>query len=204
MRGKQWSHWGIDPGQIHSICLNRSVKGSQFTKNTITIPALEITSPAGIKFLIEGTLNDVTSKGICFHIHNTLQDLISIWPLYLVYLNVAPILEKKETALYPLKTLEKIDFMIEKPEQLLGHYLDYFQSCKTQPSFLMPAWSSKIFKEDEKDFIHTMEQRSFIDISPFPDDYLRWLFLRDPSPSAQGFYHLKTRIDPTLFMPLLP
>lgn len=203
MRAKQWSHWGIDPGQIHSICLNRSVKGSQFTKNTITIPALEITSPQGIKFLIEGTLNDVTSTGICFHIDNTLQDLISIWPLYLVYLNVAPILGRKETSLYPLKTLEKMEFMIEKPEQLLGHYLDYFQSCKTQPSFLMPAWSSKIFKEDEKDFIHMMQQRSFIDISPFPDDYLRWLFLRDPSPSAQGFYHLKTKIDPTLFNPLL-
>ncbi|NDE82647.1 MAG: hypothetical protein EB051_03405, partial [Chlamydiia bacterium] len=81
LRGKQWSHWGIDSNNIHSICLNRSAKGSQFTKNTITIPGLEITSPAGIKFLIEGTLNDVTCKGICFHIDNTLQDLISIWPL---------------------------------------------------------------------------------------------------------------------------
>ncbi|MCX6989302.1 MAG: exodeoxyribonuclease V subunit gamma [Chlamydiae bacterium] len=199
---QQSAQWGLLSEEIHSISLQVSCRHIQRSKGKITIPALAITGPQGNRFIIEGTLSEVSEKGILFHVDNTVKDLMSIWPAYLIYLQVARCLERKETAMYALKKPEKMQFVIEEGEEILGSYLEFFHSCKASPSFLMPAWSSWILQSEEKEFVRAMKQKAFVDTSPFPDDYLRWLFLRDPSPSVEGLYALQQRIDPRVFSSL--
>ena len=66
----------------------------------------------------------------------------------------------------------------------------------------MPAWSEWILENKEKEFLKKMEGKSFLDTSPFPDDYLRWIFLKDPSPSLEGLHALQKRMDKKIFEPL--
>ncbi|MCX6989929.1 MAG: exodeoxyribonuclease V subunit gamma [Chlamydiae bacterium] len=194
--------WGIMKEDVVSFHFSETCKTPVLQGSRWSLPALHIKSPMGTLFTIEGTLPDISDKGLLFYGENKIKDLVSIWPLHLLFLQTKSLAGIEAKTLYMTKKPEALLFDIDNPEDLLGSYLDYFMSCKSQASILMPAWSEWILENNEKEFIKKMDGRSFLDTSPFPDDYLRWIFLRDPSPSAEGLHILQKRIAKKIFEPL--
>ena len=93
---------------------------------------------------------------------------------------------------------------ISDPEHILGLYLDCFLDSSECTWGLMPEWAETVITGNTEEFLKILKKGDFLNTSPFPDDYLRWLFLKDPLPSMEGFHAQKERIGPKMFEPLLP
>ena len=194
--------WGIKKEDVVSFHFSDNCKTPVLQGSRWSLPALQIKSPSGTLFTIDGTLSDISDKGLLFYGENKIKDLVSVWPLYLLFLQTKSLAGIEPKTLYMTKKPEALLFDIDNSEDLLGSYLDYFMSCKRQASILMPAWSEWILQNNEKEFVKKMDARTFLDTSPFPDDYLRWIFLRDPTPSLEGLHALQKRISKKIFDPL--
>lgn len=199
---EQLKQWGVAKEKIFSVTLSDSCREPSVVENRWFLPSLTIKSPLGTVFKIEGTISDVSTKGLLFHGENKIRDLVQVWPLYLVFLQIQSQIGCASKSLYLTKKPEELFFDIENPEAFLGGYLDCFNLCKAKASLLMPAWSEWILENDEMEFEKKMQARSFIETSPFPDDYLRWLFLRDPSPSLEGLHAQQKQIQRKIFEPM--
>ena len=197
-----FKQWGINKEELVSFHFSETCKMPILQGSRWVLPALQIRSPLGTLFTIDGTLSDISNKGFLFYGENKIKDIVAAWPLYLVFLQAKSLVEIESETLYMTKKPEALVFDIDSSQDLLGSYLDYFLSCKNRASILMPAWSEWILENKEKEFLKKMEGKSFLDTSPFPDDYLRWIFLKDPSPSLEGLHALQKRMDKKIFEPL--
>lgn len=188
------SDLSISPMQIGSITL-ASGRGED--------SSVEVEGPSGSTYHLSGVIDDVCDRGLIFHGEDTYRDLVSVWPIYLVFLCAASRIPGQGKDLILTKEGKVLTFNIEDPHALVGSYLDYFMESLKAPSFLMPSWSEAILNGDEKELGKIMKKKDFIDVSPFPDDYLRWVFLRDPPPSPKDLITSYDKVAKNVFYALI-
>jgi exodeoxyribonuclease V gamma subunit len=195
--------FGIQKADLFSIHLSLACRQASFHDGAWSIPAITLKSKNGQNFIVEGTIENVCPSGFVVHGENQIKDLISIWPLYLVILSVADRISLLDRKIFLTKKGEIVDFDCFHALDLLADYLDFFQGCKNRASFLMPSWSEAILDKNENDFEKKMKRKDFLDVSPFPDEYLRWIFLKDPTPSIDGLHAFEKILPEDVFKPLL-
>ncbi len=131
---------------------------------------------------IVGKLQQLSSEGFLFWGENRMADLLRIWPSYLVYLNLPE--GKQAPNLILLKNKKKVLAPpIQDPEALLKTYLDYYEKAKRSFSPLFPEWAAALFKGSLEEFEKAMKMKD-----RFSDEYLNWLFARDPDLSAEALF----------------
>jgi exodeoxyribonuclease V gamma subunit len=195
--------FGIQKADLFSIHLSQACRQAIFHDGIWSLPAITLKSKKGQNFVVEGTIENVCFSGLVVHGENQIKDLIAIWPLYLVILSVADKISLVDKKIFLTKKGEIVDVEFFNASDLLADYLDFFQECKTRASILMPSWSEAILDHNENDFEKKMKKKDFLDISPFPDEYLRWIFLKDPTPSIDGLHAFERILPEDVFKPLL-
>ncbi len=196
------SSFSIYPQDIVSFHLRDACMSPQQLREICSLPPLRIKSPKGTEFVIEGIIPDISPRGMLVPGENKVKDIIAIWPLFLAYLCSKDKTEYKGELMFLLKKGEAISFDIPSPEETLGAYLDYYLEAKNVLSFLIPAWSEYILEDKKEEFAKKMKSQEFLDVSPFPDDVMRWIFLKDQPPSLEGMEGLRSRIHSKIFNPI--
>ena len=140
-------------------------KIEKIDENRWICPPLKIPLPTGKEVIIEGTLPNITSKGLLFYGTSTLTDRLKIWPLYLVFCLSAPDIFSKN--LLFLKSNDRLHLTNYDPFQALIDYLYYYQVGLQTPSPLLPAWGESFLKKGyvalEKTIHQTLRFPSFQD-----------------------------------------
>ena len=130
------------------------------------------------------------------------NDLVTIWPLFLAYLSSINLLEGFDPKLLSIKKGSILDFSIPEPMKLLGLYLDYFCLSKKRASLLHPQLAESLLTGSVDDFLKKMESGTFTDVAPFADDYMRWVLMREDLPEKSSFYRQEASIPKEVFKPL--
>lgn len=145
---------------------------------------IKVGMPGGYSAAISGKLHNCTSKGLLFYGEDCLEDLVKVWPLFLIYLHSFK--EAPQCILFT-KTAEVKQFYIEDPLILLQRYLEYYQlSCQT-PSPLIPPFAEPLLKGGEADLEKEIAK---IGASQFgiQDEILSWLIARDGALSGSAIH----------------
>jgi exodeoxyribonuclease V gamma subunit len=144
----------------------------QVGEKLFLFPPLTLSLSDGQEVHLIGSLPDISKQGLLFHGTDNLKDLMKVWPLYLVFLNLELpcaknlLLTKSGT----VWTLPHSD-----PRQLLVNYLEYYQRSLKEMSALMPDWAEGILKGAAMSNSFTL---------PYVDPYLEWLAMRPETPLA--------------------
>jgi len=154
------------------------------------IPPLLLPLDKGRSATIEGTLSDITSKGLLFHGEKKLHDLLKIWPLFLIFAcsNVPA-----EKHLLLTKTGETLSFPGLDPHHALASYLLYYEKGLITPSPFLPAWSASFLEKGPE---HLMKK-----IEAATDPYVAWIF-RPNHYSAQCLFETWSPLLQDTFKPL--
>jgi exonuclease V gamma subunit len=164
---------------------------------------LIVEGPSGALYHLQGRLEGVCPRGLIVQGDDSTSDLVTIWPLYLIFLSLVEARPEQGKDLILTKASTTLSLDVERPRLLLGAYLDYFMQSQKSPSFLMPMWAESILTANIKEFTKKMAKKEFLEVAPFPDDYLRWVFLRDPPLTEEVFYSFYERVVPHAFSPLV-
>jgi exonuclease V gamma subunit len=113
---------------------------------------------------IVGTLDNVCLQGLLFHGENKMEDLLKVWPLYLIALNLPISIEPN--LLLTKKGVKKENFF-ENPREALERYIGYYQTASENLSILMPKWGKSIL------------QQGAVEPKTEDDEVLEWVFRRD-------------------------
>ena len=108
------------------------------------LPPFELSLGGGRHATVTGTLLDVTSKGMLFHGEKKLDDLLKIWPLFLVFACVEGNSTKE---LLLTKTGERVAFPGLNPFESLKNYLLYYEKALHSPSPLLPSWGASFLEK---------------------------------------------------------
>ncbi|MBM3207535.1 MAG: exonuclease V subunit gamma [Chlamydiae bacterium] len=193
--------WGINKNQVRNVHFQSACQREfEVDKNSI-LPGLSITTPKGRKFLLEGILSDVSDRGLLYYGEDSFKGLVSIWPIYLVFLVAQKKYQRWDESLFALKKAAHCELFVEEEQLLLGQYLDYYYEAKFSPSLLIPELAESILLNDYQAFCKHLQEKIHDDT--FVDDYVRWLFFRDSMPTKEGFEELRRIIPESLFAPLL-
>lgn len=143
------------------------------------LPPLTLPLSDHRRAIIFGKLPELSPEGMLFHGTHQLKDLVKIWPLYLVYLNL-PLSGKRELLFTKNgKTIKPVS----NPQERLRRYIEYYELALNNLSPLMPDWALSLVKGDVRELYKAM-QTSFE--SPFfPDRYIDLIAVRDPLPKAE-------------------
>lgn len=158
------SELGLSSGEIISLDLKPG--------------AHQVTLGEGRRGVLFGKLEHVTPLGLLSFGTHQLKDLVKIWPLYLVYLQVV---KGGGTELLCAKNGKRISPPTD-PHQALLSYLRYYELALDHLSPLMPDWVASFKKGDAADLNKAL--LSSFRAPFFPDPYLDWIAARDPLPSA--------------------
>jgi exonuclease V gamma subunit len=127
----------IDPALVFSLELTPHAKAiTQISDQLVVAPPLQIGGT-----LLQGIIEGVTHKGLLFHGEESTEDLLKIWPLYLIVQSVLG-----DSLLLLTKKEEAAKISIPNPLEALQRYMDYLQKSLQSPSPLLPAWGRRIFK----------------------------------------------------------
>ncbi len=126
----------VNRQEIFAIELKVSCeKPTRLDEYTWIYPALHLKDK-----VIQGRIEDLTPQGLLFHGDDSLADLLKIWPIYLVALQLLPDL--------PLLLTKKgkTSKIVPHPDAL-EKYLLYAEKALTIPSPLVPKWARSILIE---------------------------------------------------------
>jgi exodeoxyribonuclease V gamma subunit len=145
------------------------------------LPAIDVPLKSGGTAKVVGKLADLSMKGLIYHGKDDLKDLVKAWPLFLIFVNLPDFGVSCQHQLLLSKEGKAKKFELENPLSFLSDYLAYAELCCQNISPLMPDWAKAILQgevEDLRKSIHSSKG------SNFSDEYLDWLFAKDPEPLA--------------------
>jgi exonuclease V gamma subunit len=148
------------------------------------LPPLRIELSEGCTAILLGKLEMLSSQGLIFYGKDELQDLIKVWPLFLIALQLPRF---TQGALHLLKSGKRRTFSLSCPLEALRRYIAYYELSLQNVSPLMPEWSEALLQGSAQELEKAIYASS--QCAVFPDPYLQWLFSRDPIPSASLLYH---------------
>lgn len=166
---------------LFSISLSKECKKTeQLACGNWIAPSIEIPFD-NQKIQIIGTLRDLSKKGLVTKAANHLEELINIWPIYLIYLILQPQMHQNHSQLLSLKDGSYFPLQIKDPISSLQKYLGYFfHACQTI-SPLKNAWAKSLLLGTEKDFEKNLIEDSHPNTTKMQDPYEKWL-------QRRGFY----------------
>jgi exodeoxyribonuclease V gamma subunit len=191
---------GIGPEDLFSIELSETCRKAVKQGARWIVPALELTLDNDCKVVIKGELFPVSGDGmICVGHKNKIEEMMRIWPQYLVFLCVAPSLGVTPECILAFSNRRAVK--IENPEQQLKKYLTYFLRSYDRPSPLKAEWSSVLMEKKQVEFENKILPRGYQE--SFIDPYASWLFKRGPVPKVEDLYVLWQKDWEEALFPLL-
>ncbi len=155
-----------------------------------------------ISITITGTLPSLSLKGMLSFADNSLDEIIKLWPLYLIYLNL---IEKTHFAkeLIFLEDEKSLNFK-GNPKEALQAYFRYYLIGQHYASPFMPEWIKPLFDQDEERLEKAIQQKMMPFHEEYKDEWLSWLYIRDGLPSARFILNnwspvFKTFLTPYIF-----
>jgi exonuclease V gamma subunit len=131
---------GIDPSSVFSLELTPHAKVlKRISDDFMVAPILKIGD-----IQLQGIIEGLTPQGILCHGEESMEDLLKIWPLYVITLAVLG-----KTSLLLTKKGVITDIPLVDPLETLERYIGYLQKSLQTPSPLLPAWGRRIFKGGE-------------------------------------------------------
>lgn len=156
----------------------------------------------GISITITGTLPSISLKGMVTSTENSLDEVIKLWPLYLIYLNLIENSPFAQALLF-LEEEKSLHFKGD-PCEALQAYLRYYLIGQQFASPLMPEWTKPLLDQDEERLEKAIQQKMMPFYEEYKDEWLSWLFIRDGLPTARILLKnwspvFKTFITPYIF-----
>jgi exodeoxyribonuclease V gamma subunit len=152
------------------------------------VPALHIPVGRDYTAVITGKLSDLSPQGLIVHGSLNGSDLLKHWPAFLVYLA----LSKVNIPWKPFLLLSKDGKIRNAPKEdpllLLANYIVYCQSAKRQLSPLMPHWGVALLEGSCADFEKKVAATLDSAVNSYEDPYVKWMFLREPSPCPKELF----------------
>lgn len=143
-------------------------------------PAIEL-SFENQKISIIGTLTDLSVKGLISKAENHLEGLVTIWPIYLIYLILQPQMHQSQPQLLSLKDGSCLPLEIEDPISSMQKYLCYFFHARQTISPLKTNWAKALLLGTKGDFEKTLINDKQTNVAKMQDAYEKWL-------ERRGFY----------------
>jgi exodeoxyribonuclease V gamma subunit len=129
---------GVSPQEIYTVELKTGCEAPiQLEERRWIYPALNFMGKE-----IQGTIEGLSPHGLLSHGDDTLADLVKVWPLYLIALQLFPSLPLLLTKKGKVCSKNVID-----PKNALSRYLLYAEKSFNAPSPLFPSWARAIFTE---------------------------------------------------------
>ncbi|HRD55723.1 MAG TPA: exodeoxyribonuclease V subunit gamma [Parachlamydiaceae bacterium] len=138
------------------------------------VPALEIACQDR-QIKIVGSFLNVSSKGLLVHAKFSKEDIVKVWPDFLVFtavMNLHPIAQKE---IIFLKCGKSRSAFFDAPLKYLEDYLSYYFKGLENASPLIPEWVSHFIYEEKEDLSEKIENSLNQDFHPLYNDYLHWL-----------------------------
>ena len=164
----------IDPASLFSIELHPlCLAPVQISKDRFVYPSLKIRAPSGEVKELQGTIENLSDKGLVVHGENSLEEMLKQWPIYCV---TQAVLGEKGSSLCLTKKAAMTHVKIENPLEALSRYLGYLQKSLETPSPLLPIWGRRLFKGEElpekpeDDILEWAERRALL---PSPQEWAR-------------------------------
>lgn len=149
------------------------------------LPAVKVPLKEGRVAHVVGKLRDLCPRGLLFHGTEKIEDLVKIWPSFLLSLQLPE--QIPGGALLLTKSGKNKTWELEDPLQALADYLDYYEIAKENPSPLIPDWASALLLEGPEELAKAM-RASASSRRGYVDEVLEWFFAREKMPSAHVIF----------------
>ncbi|MGB7128291.1 MAG: exodeoxyribonuclease V subunit gamma [Candidatus Rhabdochlamydia sp.] len=165
---------------LFSISLSKECrKIEQLNCGNWIAPAIEL-SFENQKVHITGTLTDLSTRGLIAKGSHHLEELIHIWPIYLIYLILQPQMNVK-ASLLSLKDGSCLSLKIKDPISSMQKYLCYFFHARQTISPLKTTWAKALLLGTQSDFEKVLTDDHQPNAARAQDVYEKWL-------ERRGFY----------------
>lgn len=173
--------FNLQPESLFSFTLSKECKRTEQLKDGNWIaPAIELTFE-NKKIHIIGTLTDLSAKGLISKTANHLEGIVSIWPIYLIYLILQTQINQGSSQILSVKDLSCFTLQIADPIATLQKYLGYFFHARQTISPLKINWAKTLLLETKNDFEKTLMDDKQSHSTRTQDAYEKWL-------ERSGFY----------------
>lgn len=178
---------GLFLEDVFSVEFNSACQKPVLQGTTWIVPALKM-GP----YLIEGTLFDVSPKGLLIFKKNSKEMAFELWPKCLILNKAASLL--KDLVSIDRKILflgdGKIeDVSVDNLEDLLKKYLDYTLLCRHNPSLMMPKWALSVLTMDKEELLDSLDDSMNDSFNSFYNEYISWAVARGSlSEADSGFF----------------
>ena len=141
---------------FYSVEMKGFLTGQKKEKDTLYRSSVKV-NVDGEVIEIVGTLSNVTKRGFLVPSSFSFFSLLKKWPEFLIYLSAEG---KDSPDIIFLKDL-KIKKASFDPEKALGSFLNYYQLCKSQVSFLTADLAKFLFEGQIDKFSQHWKEKSF-------------------------------------------
>lgn len=196
------SQFDLQMNALFSINLSKECrKIEQLPCGNWIAPAIEL-SFENQKIHIVGDLIDLSTKGLISKGSNHVEDLIHIWPIYLLYLILQPQMHLK-SSLLSLKDGSCLPLEIKYPILVMQKYLRYFfYACQTI-SPLKTNWAKVLLLGTRSDFEKILIKENQPNTTRTQDVYEKWLERRGFCFDAQETWNYWTPMFQDVFSELI-
>lgn len=171
---------------LFSLTLSKECKKIEQLENGNWIaPAIELDFD-NQKIHIIGTLTDLSDTGLISKSANHLEGVITIWPIYLIYLILQPQMRQSSSQILSVKDGSCLRLQITNPVLSLQKYLYYFFHARQTISPLKKSWTKILLLGTKKDFEKALSDDSQPNLAKMQDVYEKWLERRGFQFEAQS------------------
>ncbi len=136
----------------------------------------------GTTATIEGMLDGIGPEGFVYHGENKIDDLVTLWPLFLVYLHGV---KTSKPTIFFTKAKESQTFALK--EASLQKYIEYYQLAHHFASPLIPKLAKPLLQGTKEELEKKLEELIYSEFAQ--DSALKWLFDRDKMPNSDAIFH---------------
>lgn len=174
---QQLSDHGICQSSLFDIeFVSSCLKPQEVSANRWHLPAIQIPYHGGT-VSITGALSTVCKEGMVVMGKSSLGDLWKSWPQFLLFsyaCQIHPHRMKKQLLFVHPNGTKTFKAFFEDPSPHLIRFLDYYFSCLSSLSPLMPDWLDPILKGDAPALKKMIEKQLTDPFSVSYDDYTHW------------------------------
>lgn len=154
------------------------------TQKQIFLPPLTINTLSNKSVKITGKLFPFCSEGFIVNSKDTFQDLLKVWPHYLLFLKAKKDFQLNiEENIIFLRSSTKKKIEIENVNEMLANYLSFYFKGTSEGTLVIPDWALELGKYTPGNEIEIFEQFVNDPFYPCYNEYLKWIF-RFSKPTA--------------------